>query len=350
MTQLPYQFAAPTPPIPHDRRTGLIVFGIVALVIGGLSACLAMFTPLMLAMSGALSQAPGANVHAHNAGFDARSVLSAVVVYGVVAAAFIAGGIGSIRTRRWARPLMLSVGWTWLLVGVFAMVMMAALLPSMQDIMSASGGAATPPGFARTFMWIMLAISFILYIVLPGVFIFFYSGPHVRATLEHYDPVPGWSDRAPVSVFTLSVVLAVTALFTLSMITYGIFPLFGTMLTGPAAIGTNLATSGIFLLAGYLVFRLRMSGWWLSMAISILLPLAMIVTMRRIGIIALYEQMGMPPEQIDIVRDNALVRGPLIPVATAVLGVAGVVYLLAVRKFFLAPAGSAERGTVASVS
>ncbi|HEV2293742.1 MAG TPA: hypothetical protein VGR35_07790 [Tepidisphaeraceae bacterium] len=350
MTQLPYQFAPPTPPIPHDRRTGLIVFGIFALVIGGMSACFAIVTPLMLVMTGALSQPPGTNVHVHNAGLDARSALSAVVVYGVVAAAFIAGGIGSIRTRRWARPLMLSVAWTWLLVGVLGMIMLAALLPSMQDMMSVSGGAATGPGFAQTLMWITLVISFIMYIVLPGVFIFFYSSPHVRETLEHYDPVPGWSDRAPVSVFTLSVALAVTALFTLSMITYAIFPLFGTMLIGPAAIGANLAASGMLLLAAYLVFRLRMSGWWLTMVISIVLPLAMIVTMRRIGIVAIYEQMGIPPEQIVIVRDNALVHGPLIPIATAVLGVAGVAYLLAVRKFFVAPAGSEARGTVASVS
>ena len=359
MTQLPYQFEQPLPPIPHDRRTGLIVFGIFALVIGGLAACSAIFTPLMLLMASAMQPGAGApaagggTIMVHGSQPDPRSIPSAVMLYVVVAAAFIAGGVGSIRTRRWARPLMLSVGWTWLLVGVFGMVILAALLPSMQEMMAPSAGAgpgppAMPAGFTSALMWITGAISFVMYIVLPGIFLFFYSSRHVRATLEHYDPAPGWADRAPVSVFTLAVALAVSGLFTLAMVTYGMFPLFGTMLTGPAAMGATVATAGVFLLAAYLVYRLRMSGWWLTMLISVVLPLAMIVSMQRLGIIAMYEHMGLPPEQIEAVRDNDLIRGPLIPIATAVMGVFGVVYLFAVRKFFVASAGS-ER-SVTSVS
>ena len=64
--------------------------------------------------------------------------------------------------------------------------------------------------------------------------------------------------------------------------------------------------------------------------------------------------MGMPPEQIVSIRNNALLQGPLVPIATAVLGAAGVIYLLKVRKFFVASAGSEGRaggdGTVASAS
>src|SRR4051794_1771439 len=103
MTEIAYP--AYPPPLPHDRRTGLIVFGIFALVIGGLAACTAIFTPLMLLMAGMMPRP--ANMPPP----DPRAALSAVVVYGVVAGAFIAGGIGSLRTRRWARPFMLSVAW-----------------------------------------------------------------------------------------------------------------------------------------------------------------------------------------------------------------------------------------------
>ena len=359
MTQVPYAYQQPLPPIPHDRKTGLIVFGIFALVIGGLAACSAIFTPLMLMMASAMqpktgTPAPGGGtIIVHSSQPDPRTIPSAVTVYAVVAAAFIAGGVGSIRARRWARPLMLSVGWTWLLVGVFGMVMMAALLPSMQEMMAPGAGAgpgrpAMPPGFTSAIMWITGAISFVLYIALPSVFLLFYSSRHVRTTLEHYDPAPGWADRAPVSVFTLAVALAVSGLFTLAMVTYGAFPLLGTMLTGPAAMGATVATAGVFLLAGYLVFELRMSGWWLTMLISIVLPLGMIVSFQRLGVITMYEHMGMPPEHIEAVRDNALMRGPLIPATTAAMGVLGVVYLLAVRKFFVASAGS-ER-SVTSVS
>jgi uncharacterized membrane protein len=328
-----------------------MVFGIFALVIGGLASCTAIFTPLALLLAGSMPRQPGVPPP------DVRAVLSAVVVYGVVAAAFIAGGIASIRARRWARPFMLSVAWTWLLLGVFAMVFWIAMLPSMMEIMaSAAGprGAAPPPGMAgvqQAMVWVMTAVMIVLYLVLPTVFILFYRSPHVRTTLEHYDPNPGWADRAPVSVFGLSVGLGVSALFMLPLLGYGVFPLFGTLLTGPAAAVATLACAALLAVAAWLVFRLSIAGWWLTMAISILLPVAMIVTMQTVGVVPLYERMGMPPDQIEAIRNNQLMRGPLIPVATGLLGIAGVIYLLAVRKSFVASSGSGEeRGAVAGAS
>jgi uncharacterized membrane protein len=290
---------------------------------------------------------------------DPRSLISAVVVYGVVAAAFIACGVGSVRTRRWARPLMLSVAWTWLLFGLFASVMIVALFPTMQETMTRAGAVAgpgtraPPAGMMQAIMWISGTVMFLLYIVLPSIFILFYRSPHVRTTLEHYDPNPGWADRAPVSVFGLAVGLAVSGLFVLPMLGYGVFPFFGVLLTGPAAILATIAVAALFMIAGWLVYRLSMAGWGLTMAISVLLPIASIITMRRVGVVALYEHMGMPPDQIDSIRHNAMIQGPLMPIATAVLGAAGIVYLLVVRKFFVASAGSEPTvgdGTIANAS
>src|SRR4051812_28582306 len=100
MTYIAYP-AYPPPP-PHDRKTGLIVFGIFALVIGAISACMGIMAPLAIMMTRAMPRP------ANMPPTDPRSLISAVVVYGVVAAAFIACGVGSVRTRRWSRPLMLS--------------------------------------------------------------------------------------------------------------------------------------------------------------------------------------------------------------------------------------------------
>jgi hypothetical protein len=162
----------------------------------------------------------------------------------------------------------------------------------------------------------------------------------VRTTLEFYDPAPGWSDRAPVSVFGLALGLAVSALFVLPMLAHGMFPLFGVLLQGPVAIVATLATAILLGIAAWLVFRLSMAGWWLTMAISIVLPITMIVSLRVIGFVRLYEAMGMPPEQVEPLRKNGLIQGPLIPAATALLGLAGIAYLLAVRKFFVSSSGS----------
>ena len=56
-------YATPYPALParppNDRRTWLIVFGIFALIIGGLSACLTILTPLGLLMASAMQRQPG---------------------------------------------------------------------------------------------------------------------------------------------------------------------------------------------------------------------------------------------------------------------------------------------------
>jgi hypothetical protein len=330
--------AIPTAP-PNDRRTWLVVFGVLALIIGGLSACLTILTPLGLLMAGAMPRQPGTPPPP-----DWRTAISAVVVYGVVAGAFIAGGVASIRARRWARPFMLSVAWTWLLLGILGSVFLIALMPSMSEQMasptSTTPGPVMPGDFQGIIVGFIAAISFVLYLVLPTIFILFYRSPHVRTTLEFYDPAPGWSDRAPVSVFGLALGLAVSALFVLPMLAHGMFPLFGVLLQGPVAIVATLATAILLGIAAWLVFRLSMAGWWLTMAISIVLPITMIVSLRVIGFVRLYEAMGMPPEQVEPLRKNGLIQGPLIPAATALLGLAGIAYLLAVRKFFVSSSGS----------
>jgi uncharacterized membrane protein len=337
-------YANPYPALPvgppNDRRTWLIVFGIFALVIGGLSACLTIFTPLGLLMAHAMPRQPGTPPPP-----DWRTAIAAIVVYGVVAGAFIAGGVASIRARRWARPFMLSVAWTWLLLGIFGSVFLVAIMPTMSESMAMTqaanpGAPAMPAGFGQAMIWIIAIVSLALYLVLPTIFILFYRSPHVRTTLEFYDPTPGWSDRAPVSVFGLALGLAVSALFVLPMLAHAMFPLFGVLLTGPAAIIATLATAVLLGLAAWLVFRLSMAGWWLTMAISIALPVMMIVSARTIGVVRMYEAMGMPAEQVEPLRHNTLIQGPLVPAATALLGFAGVAYLLAVRKFFASSSGS----------
>ncbi|MGB7158024.1 MAG: hypothetical protein WBD40_08150 [Tepidisphaeraceae bacterium] len=339
MTEIPYPSIVP--PIEKDRRTGLMVFGIFALVIGALASCVAIITPLGLLMASVVPRRSGMQQPSMG------NVVSAIVVYAVVAAAFIAGGVGSIRTRRWARPLMLSVAWTWLIIGIFGLVFWIMMAPSMSAIMATSGGTgpgAPPAGFTQIVVVIMSVVMGLLYIVLPGVFILFYRSPHVKRTLEHFDPDPGWADRAPVSVFGLAVGLGVTALFTLTMLGYGFFPLFGALLTGPAAWAATVGMAASFGVAAWLVYRLSPAGWWLTMLISIVLPIMMIWSHYRIGAITMYERMGMPPEQIDVMRQSAALTGPLIPACVVVLGIAGIVYLMAVRKFFAASGASARGG------
>lgn len=104
-----------------DRRNGLIVFGILEILLGGLAA---LMIPLMIVgqvMAAKVGQEPT----------PIRQIIPGVVVYVIVAVALIALGIGSCKTRRWARALSLIVAWSWLAVGVFSLGAMAFFLPGI---------------------------------------------------------------------------------------------------------------------------------------------------------------------------------------------------------------------------
>ena len=50
-----------------------------------------------------------------------------MAMYGVVSAALIWTGIASCRCRRWVRPIILSLAWPWLVIGVLALAMLGCV-------------------------------------------------------------------------------------------------------------------------------------------------------------------------------------------------------------------------------
>ena len=113
---------SPTEPVVpiefEDRKTGLIVFGILTTLLGGLCA---LFVPLMFF---SLTMSAKAGVPT-----SMQAILPAVSVYGILAVVLIWLGVGSIMARRWARALLLIFSWSWLLMGVVSIGVMAFLGP-----------------------------------------------------------------------------------------------------------------------------------------------------------------------------------------------------------------------------
>src|ERR1035438_7524559 len=108
----------PTTPTYKDRSTGLILFGILTLLLG----CLAgLFVPMML--FGQLAAARTTQVPTSFA-----TMLPGMAVYGMLAVALIWLGIGSIQARRWARALLLIFSWSWLLMGIVALIVMGFVI------------------------------------------------------------------------------------------------------------------------------------------------------------------------------------------------------------------------------
>ncbi|MCX6997323.1 MAG: hypothetical protein NTV49_09595, partial [Kiritimatiellaeota bacterium] len=120
-----YEVAA-VPPLPgyQDRRTGLMVSGILVIVLGGLIALMIPFMLLGQLMAG---HVPGVEP------LPLRFMLPAVCIYLELAVAFIWLGIGAVLCRRWARALLLVFSWMWLIGGLAGVVAAAFVLPQIFD-------------------------------------------------------------------------------------------------------------------------------------------------------------------------------------------------------------------------
>ena len=103
----------------RDRSTGLTIFGIIQILLGGFCALmcpLALFGLMMSRKISGISTPMG-------------SQFLAIAWYVGLAAIFIALGIGSIQARRWAQALSLILSYIWLISGSLIVVLITAVMP-----------------------------------------------------------------------------------------------------------------------------------------------------------------------------------------------------------------------------
>ena len=325
MTQIPYE----TPPLaPIGNRSGmLMVVGILLIVMGAIAGCVGLLAPFALLVP----QPSGA------AGPRARDVVMGAVMYALVAAIFIALGVGSIRKRRWVRPLVLVLGWIWLCAGVGGLVFWLFALPDMGTMMSARRPAGTPPmpaGFVTALSAGMTVFMAILYLGIPGTLILCFKGQEVRTTLEFYDQEARWTDRCPIVVLGLSAILALGAAWMLMMLPQGIFPAFGGLMTGTAARIALLVMATLFGAVAWQVYKLRPAGWWLAMVLLIAAPLSAAITLTRTNLIDLYRAAGMSEQQLEMIRNMRMLDSAFFAIWLAITGVVTIAYAVWVRRYF----------------
>jgi len=328
---------SPTPPaVPpapdfKDRRTGLVVFGIVEIVLGALAA---LMIPLMIlgqTMAAQTNQEPMA----------VRQLAPGMVTYALTAAMLIGVGIGSCKTKRWARALSLVLAWSWLAIGILSMVMMAFFLPSILKT-SQPQGQQVPEAAMLIGMIVAMVFMSVLFIVVPAVLVVFYRSPHVKATCEARNPSLGWTDACPLPVLGMSLWLGVGALGALVMplSTHGVLPVFGKVLSG---FGGSLCCVALALLWGYCawaVYRLRSAGWWIVLIGLCLASISAWMTFSHVDLAELYRVMGYSQRQIASIKQFSFLQGNRL----AFWSLAGIVpmlgFLLFVKRYFRSPAGS----------
>lgn len=277
-----------------SRRTGLIVFGILEIIIG-----LIYLVPMGALMLPAVTQA-------------VPDAVMAIAILAALAIVSIWLGIGTLMGRRWARALSLLVAWDWLAVGLL-MLVYSLFAPDMST------------GMLGVFIFITLVAA---------MFVFFYSSKNVKATFEARDPHIRWTDKCPLPVLALSLAYGLTTLSALiGTYTNTPIPFFGTLLTGLASQVYYLLQLGLAAYLAWGTYNLTRNAWLMSVGLTVLFGASAVVSYSTIDMTTLYRAMNVPYDQIELMRQQGW-GTDRIAFIFGVLSILWLGYLVYVKKYF----------------
>jgi len=310
-----------TPPdiVPEykDRRTGLILFGVLAI---GLGALCALFIPLIL-FGGAMTKDPTAS----------SGLASTALMYGGLATMLIWLGVGSILMRRWARALLLILSWSWLLMGVIGCVFLALVGPQIF-----AGISQQSPGAAAIAIAVMAVFLGVLFIGIPLAGVLFYGGKNVKATCEARDPVPRWTDRCPLPVLAAAIWLGWGAVSILIMgfTVVKVLPLFGIFLSGPVSLGATVLFAAALGVGAWGFYKRDARAWWFVMAIMVLSVASNAITYSLHDLAEVYQLQGYTEAQIAQITRFSFLQGKFMLWNSLLWSLPSLAYLVWIRRFF----------------
>jgi len=309
-----------------DRSTRLALFGLLAALVGVGFVLLGL---LNLALPFATELLPSGGGPA----VGLPTLLMGTLVYFLIGGVLIFTGIGSYRKKRWVRPLMLIVAWTWLIAGALGLGFVALVLDDLVFLGTANL-EPVPVGAVLVVKLFVLGGATIGGVVLPLLFVWAYQDRAVGVTCEIRHPGPTWTDRCPMPVLALRVGLGFAAILALPLALQPVVPLFGMLITGWAA--TLLILAGA-LVTGFLAwstYRLELGGWWATSALLVVSGASIALTFLRVQPVEYYRLMGYPEEQLELFEQSGLAHPSLIIWSTVVLTVLSLVYMGAIRRHF----------------
>jgi hypothetical protein len=317
-----------------DRSATLIVAGVLQILLG----CFCLLMTAMMVAATQLPPPPPPNGQAMpQQAINTQAMIQATVIYLIAAVALIWMGSGLVRARRWAWTLTVVLSWAWLIIGAFSVVMVMCLMGKLNWNAFAEQ-AKMPPGFMSSFMVMMFVVFGCLYILIPGGFLLLCHHESVRVTCLRRDPKIPWTDRCPMPVLALSLFMALSMLSMLSLAGYRFtLPLFGVFVSG----WTGAAVAGLIdVVLAWLAwgtYRLKMAAWWATLLLGIAGTVNGVIFIRHGDLMTMYEKMGMPADQLEMIRKLGMVEmlsqwGPWIAGASAI---AWMGYLLYLRRYFV---------------
>ncbi len=266
-----------------DRKTGLVLFGIAEIMLGALCA---FAVPMVLI--GQIFARRGPELP------HPPPVLPALTMYALMAAVFVWLGIGSILARRWARALILCLSAVALCGGVIGCAALAFILPRILDTVAQNSPHPMQPAALAVMKAVAMGTVFVMYVVIPGLLFLFYRSPNVRRTCEVHDPVERWTDRCPLPVLAMSVLLGFAAVIMLGLVGGSpAFPVFGTVVTGGSKLILVILVAALLLYLARGLYLLRMSVWWIALATLGVSAVSNAMTFWGGNVGELYQKMGI---------------------------------------------------------
>lgn len=323
MTEIPPVLA---PAAPADRRTLLVIAGIVQVLLG----CLAFFFVFFVGVEMIVNLSSGVAM-------SRRSLLLGVLIYLGAGTVLFTLGIGSILAKRWARALSLIFTYGWLYGSVFAL---AGFCLAASRLLSDDSETPLPPP-ARAVALVVMAVFFVVFfLMLPGFFLAVYHNRNVKATCERRHPQPGWTDACPLPVLFLSLWQLFTVLTLLAMLAayHGVLPMFGTILHGVSGAAVILVLAALTGYGSWQLYHLRLIGWRIQAFLLLVNTISALANACFLNYDDLYHAMGNSEQQIAQVQRFGFMGHGALPILIAFAGLIPLLALLVwIRPYFPRP-------------
>jgi len=305
-----------------DRSAHLTIFGALAILAG--CGCLLFALLHILLLLG--PRLPGME----NVPVDARAYVMGALLYLALGIAFVWVGAGSMRKRRWARPLMLTLAWTWFLGGVAVLVLLPALL-AMTLGASIAGAPPMDPAVLGLTQAVLMFGTALFGVLLPALFVWTYNDRNLRLTCEAYDTRPDWSEHCPPAVLGLSIGLGACAVVVVLTALRPVVPMFGVLVTGWPGALVLLVYGALCAWLAREIYAVRVTGWWATTVFLILTGVSTWLTVLRVEPAEMLRAMGHLDDSP--ATDQPAFRS-LFAWLTIVMTLASVGYMATIHKHF----------------
>jgi len=314
---LSYATPGGPPSLEHNRRAGLIAFGVISLLLGAGSGLIALVVATLLIQEAGSRKPMG----------DIPELVLAVGTYSFFAFGFISLGVSSIKCRRWVRPMVLAFGAVMIVGSLLKFTAIGLVVLEKKwavETMHVPSSHIANVDFA--------AVVFALLIVLASIYVAFYSKDTVRQTLQAYDVKSSWCEHCPFPVMIAAVGLFVAGAGVILLSIDSRAPFGGPALNGAPAVLIKLIYGVVIVFSATLIYRMKILGWWIStiaLGAGFAANLISRLTEGTVSIHAVSQGMMGPA--------SATPQLPTPTLTVAITGVVCVGYLLWVYRYFRLP-------------